>query len=265
MKRLIRARKQRRRNSASVPRAHKHRLRRRQRRRRPRRRRGDGGDELLPRRSSRNSRASARRSVNKTVRRTREKRRSLSAVVPLLFLSLSPHATMTIRRHAQCARTDRRRDRRRAKQTSETDGSPTTGDLGRGEEVSEVGEGHRRPIRSLHRRWVPLKVRLHQTSTNRITSRRVPSRTLAHAGRSSPFFRFRLFCSFSPYTSRALSGRVSLPPLSLSLGPFLSRAVFRPSSHPDRRHRHYRSLRLSLPSTFSFSYSHRSLGQSCAR
>lgn len=80
------------------------------------------------------------------------------------------------------------------------------------------------------------------------------------AGRSSPFFRFRLFRSFSPYASRALSGRASLPPLFGSLS--LPRAVFRPSSYPDRRHRHYRPSRLSLPPTFSFSYSRRALASS---
>lgn len=91
----------------------------------------------MPRRSSRNSRASARRSVNKAVRHTREERRSLAVVPPLSFFPRDDDYDYTPPR---AVRAYRRRDRRRAKQTSETDGSPTTGDLGRGEEVSEVGE-----------------------------------------------------------------------------------------------------------------------------
>lgn len=73
--------------------------------------------------------------------------------------------------------------------------------------------------------------------TRRVALLRVRAleRASARTARSSPFFRFRLFCSFSPYASRALSGRVSLPPLfrSLSLPRcFSSLIVSRPASPP---------------------------------
>jgi len=145
MKRLIRAGKQRRRNSASVPASDAN--------------TGCADNDDQEDDSAADAPISSqrwmsvcRRAVNKTMRRARR---------GALSLSLSLFLAMTIRSATRSARVQTSGSAT-DETTSETDGSPTTGDLGRGEEMSEVAESSPGPARSPHRRWVPLKPRLHR-------------------------------------------------------------------------------------------------------
>lgn len=163
----------------------------------------------MPRRSSRNSRASARRSVNKAEKRGRKDVAPATAPASSVSLSLSSYDDdYTPPRVVQTSGLPGR-----TKQTSETDGSPTTDDLGRSEEVSEVGESHRRPIRFS---YIAAGCPLRCDFTNDDQSDNVAK------GQELTFLSFSsLLLLFSLYLSRFIRSCSSSSSLSLPFSPSL--------------------------------------------